>query len=85
MSKHLGAILLSVPVLAIGVASALAASQSEPASAPTLSAPAQDHAAMPAGCNGCTGHDCASCPLAMAAAEIRAPAAIAPDIRCGAD
>lgn len=84
MSRRLVALLLSLPVLSVGVASAFAGEQSEAQTAPALSAPAQDHAAMPAGCNGCAGHACASCPLAMAAAGTQTPAPAAPPaIPCG--
>lgn len=83
MSKHFGVILLSLPALFWSAASVLAASQTEPEITPALSAPAHDHAAMPTGCNGCAGHDCASCPLATAAAEAQQAPAPAAEIRCG--
>lgn len=85
MSKRLGVVLLSLPILSLGIASAIAAPPSEPETAAGVSAPAHDHAAIPAGCNGCAGHDCANCPLALADAQTnQAPSAVA-EIRCGAN
>jgi len=41
---------------------------------PVVAAPAGDQTAMPAGCAGCVGHDCANCPLLQAAASATAGA-----------
>ncbi|PWB82760.1 MAG: hypothetical protein C3F11_10200 [Methylocystaceae bacterium] len=81
------AILLFLPALFMSAASALAAPPTELEIAPAVSAAAaHDHAAMPTGCNGCVGHDCAGCPLAMAAAEAQQTApSPAAEIRCGAN
>lgn len=87
MKKCLSAILISLPMFSIDAASAVAATQNEPENvSATISAPAHERAAMPAGCNGCAGHDCANCPLALAAAPaIEASTPAAGEIRCGAD
>jgi hypothetical protein len=75
MSLRFGALLLALPILV----SHAAATPSDGAShqAPVVAAPAGDQAAMPGGCTGCAGHDCANCPLlhAAATAESGAPAA----------
>lgn len=87
MKKRLRAILLSLPMLSIGAASAIAAAQNEAENiSPTVSAPTHEQAAMPAGCNGCADHDCATCPLAIAAAQaLEAPPPTAAEIRCGSN
>jgi hypothetical protein len=84
MSRRFVAVLLSLPALAMGASVSFAATTQSAADAPIASAPATDGAAMPAGCNGCAGHDCANCPLMRAAAE-QAPAqpAGAAEIHCG--
>jgi hypothetical protein len=82
-------LLLSLPALLLAGA-AFAATGGEPqASAATgLSAPAPAEAVTaPSPCAGCAGHDCARCPMALAAAAQERPAgeAAAPMIRCGAE
>lgn len=84
MPKWSNVILLSLPALTLGAASALAAAR-PPAAAPAgVLAPAPAAAAvMPAGCGGCAGHDCANCPLMGAAKPARETAAAA--VKCGTD
>jgi hypothetical protein len=84
MSKRLVAVLLSLPALAMGASASFAATTQLAADAPSASAPAADRVAMPAGCSGCAGHDCANCPLLRAAAEqgTAQPAGVT-EIHCG--
>jgi len=78
---------LALPALLIAGA-AFAAAGDEPRAASAglagASAPAEA-AAAPAPCAGCAGHDCAKCPLALAAAQERAAPAPAAPIRCSVD
>jgi hypothetical protein len=82
--KKLGALFLSLPVLAVGGNAVFAAAtQSATHTPPSLTAPAPGHAALP---GGCAGHDCANCPLTRAAAEqTMVKPAPGPEIRCGTD
>ncbi|WP_018265145.1 hypothetical protein [Methylosinus sp. LW4] len=77
---------LALPALLIAGSAWAAASDQPGADAQNLAgaAPAQATAA-PSPCAGCAGHDCANCPLALAAAqEIGAAQPPAP-IRCNVD
>ncbi len=83
MLKRLGGLLFSLPVL-IGAGVSVAATTQPSLDGASVSAPAPDHAAMPTGCNGCAGHDCANCPLMRAAAEQSATQpAPSTEIHCG--
>jgi hypothetical protein len=86
MQNKLNRLLLSLPFLvSVGAALAAPTQPSADAAGVVAVAPADDHAAMPAGCNGCAGKDCANCPLMRAAVEQSAtqPATPAAEIRCG--
>jgi hypothetical protein len=86
MQKRLNSLLLALPLL-VSAGASLAAPTQRPADAGAgvAAKPADDHAAMPAGCNGCTGKDCANCPMMHAAVEQGAtqPSAPKAEIRCG--
>jgi hypothetical protein len=78
----------ALPALLIA-GSALAAAGDQPADAQNLtgaSAPAQA-AAAPSPCAGCAGHNCANCPMALAAAVQAATGTAQPPapIRCNVD
>jgi len=81
---------LSLPALLIAGA-AFAAVGDEPRAAPAgLSGPSgpAEAAAAPAPCAGCAGHDCAKCPMALAAAAAQESATAQPPvapIRCSVD
>lgn len=81
MYKHFRRVLLALPVVTMGAGLALADAPQPELAAAALAAPAPDHAATP--CNGCAGHDCASCPLAIAAAQAQQAPAPAAEIHCG--
>jgi hypothetical protein len=79
---------LALPAMLIA-GSALAAASGQPADAQNLtgvSAPAQAVAA-PSPCAGCASHDCANCPMALAAAAQAATETAQPPapIRCSVD
>jgi hypothetical protein len=80
MSIRFGAILLALPIMISNAQAAAPPSDGAGQQAPVVTAPAADQAAMPGGCAGCTGHDCANCPL-LHAAEMAAPGA-ATDTPC---
>jgi hypothetical protein len=67
MSIRFSALLLALPIMVSGAHAAPAPSSDLGDHAPVVSAPAPQQAAMPAGCGGCVNHDCANCPLHMAA------------------
>jgi len=76
MSLRFGALLLAFPIMISNAQAAATPSDGASHQAPVVAAPAGDQAAMPGGCAGCAGHDCANCPLLHAAAAgSAAPAA----------
>jgi len=85
MSKRFA---LALPALLIAGAAFAAASDEPRANAAGLTgAPASSEAAVaPSPCAGCAGHDCAKCPMALAAAQESATAQPpAAPIRCSVD
>jgi hypothetical protein len=82
MQKKLNGILLSVPFLIAG-ASFAAGAQPSSTEAAGVATPAPERVAMPAGCSGCTGADCANCPLMHAATEQSATQPGQAEIHCG--
>jgi len=68
MSLRFGALLLAFPLMISNAQAAATPSDRASHQAPVVAAPAGDQAAMPGGCAGCAGHDCANCPLLHAAA-----------------
>lgn len=77
MSLRLGALLLAFPIMISNALAAATPADGASHQTAVVAAPAGDQAAMPSGCAGCAGHDCANCPLlhAAATAESGAPAA----------
>jgi hypothetical protein len=77
MSLRFGALLFAFPLMISNAQAAATPSDGASHQAPVVAAPAGDQAAMPGGCAGCAGHDCANCPLlhAAASAESGAPSA----------
>ena len=86
MSKRFA---LALPALLIAGAAFAAAGDAPRADAAGLTAPASSEAAVaPSPCAGCAGHDCAKCPMALAAAAARESATAQPPaapIRCSVD
>jgi hypothetical protein len=68
MSLRFGALLLALPIMISNAHAAATPSDGASHQAPVVAAPAGDQSAMPGGCAGCAGHDCANCPLLHAAA-----------------
>ncbi|WP_400767509.1 hypothetical protein [Methylosinus sporium] len=77
---------LALPALLIAGSAWAAASDQPGADAQNLAGavPAQATAA-PSPCAGCAGHDCANCPLALAAAQETGAAQPPAPIRCNVD
>ncbi|MGA8171337.1 MAG: hypothetical protein WB816_11005 [Methylocystis sp.] len=70
MSIRFGALLLALPMMISNAHAAPTRSDDARGQPPVVTAPAAEQAAMPGGCAGCAGHDCANCPLLHAAAAI---------------
>jgi hypothetical protein len=77
MSLRFGALLLALPIMISNAQAAATPSDGASHQAPVVAAPAGDQAAMPGGCAGCAGHDCANCPLLHAAATAESGASAA--------
>ncbi|HEY8064595.1 MAG TPA: hypothetical protein VIF40_07680 [Methylosinus sp.] len=78
---------LALPALLIAGAALAAASDQPGADAAGVagaSAPVEA-AAAPSPCAGCSGHDCAKCPMALAAAAAQESAPAPAPIRCSVD
>ncbi len=85
MSIRFGALLLAMPIMISGAHAAPAPSNDAGDHALVITAPASDHAAAPAGCNGCVGGDCANCPLHAAMAAAKDGPAATSELPCKSD